>query len=1101
MIQLKNVNFSYEKNQKLALKNINLDVKAGEVVVLCGRSGCGKTSIIRLINGLIPHFYEGDLEGDAYVAGCKTKERPLSEIAKFVGSVFQNPRSQFFNVDTTSELAFGCENQGMVPELIAGRVDAAKDALQLKPLMNRDIFKLSGGEKQQIACGCVYAADPDIVVLDEPSSNLDMESIIRLEDTLLKMKKQGKTIVISEHRLHYLMNVADRFIFMEDGQLMQAYTRDQFKALSLSELREKGLRCTNLDQVQRHSPDDGKQHKHDETFAITIENLVCRRKEAAILSIPSLKIPKGSVVALIGGNGVGKSSLSECLCGILKCSGQIGIYGAPKKAKERAVQSYMVMQDVNHQLFCDSVLAEVTMNLPHEEADTALELLKRMDLSEMADRHPASLSGGEKQRVAICAALCAGKQIIFYDEPTSGLDYGGLQNLCSLVRDSKADTLTSLVISHDLELIMECCTHVLQLKDGKVCAFYPLDEAGTARTKNYFIKKEGTRLNENRRPTSRPTGLRRLIQLAFTKKALMIPSVILSVLASIASFIPYLSIFSIVQEITGAYPNFDASDGEAIIKYGLLAFGGVVLNILFYYFALFLSHLAAFGTSYDLKIDFTTYLAKLPLGFHLNYGSGRLRKITENNIGKAEDFIAHQFPDLAAAMAAPAVMVILLLAVDWRYGAVSLLGIMASYIIQMSGFRGSSVQELMKKGQIVQENMNNASVEYVRGITVVKAFHQTVYSFKRLYRAIKSYTDFVIPYNLKFENSNSLYTALINNLYLFLIPVMILIGINTPADEFQTFASTAIFYLVFVPSISSVMTKVMYSASNCMQVSSCVERMDEILDIAPLPEPDAPEHCRGGDLAFRHVSFSYDEGQERKALDDVSFTAETGKITAVVGPSGGGKSTIANLIPRFYDVTEGCITIGGVDIRDIAGEELTSLVSFVFQDSFLFKQSILENIRMGRQEATREEVIAAAKAARCDDFISALPQGYDTIYGKDGVYLSGGEKQRIAIARAIVKEAPILVLDEATAFSDAENEHLIQKALLALMKNKTVIMIAHRLSTIKNADSILVMEQGRLIEEGTHESLLKQNKKYKQMWDTYTGTLNWKMEKGAENHE
>lgn len=607
-------------------------------------------------------------------------------------------------------------------------------------------------------------------------------------------------------------------------------------------------------------------------------------------------------------------------------------------------------------------------------------------------------------------------------------------------------------------------------------------------------------MSEEKKKTQKPSGLRRMLQLAGTKKGLIIPSVILSALASVASFVPYLCIYFIIVEITKVYPHFDAEHSAAIIRWGWIAFGGVAANVVLYFAALVLSHLAAFGTLYELKIHFTSYLARLPLGFHLNYGSGKLRKITDENIEKVEGFIAHQLPDLVAALVAPVVMIIILFLVDWRFGLVSLIGIVLAFIIEMIGYGGAEAKTMMSNYQSALEDMNNASVEYVRGITVVKAFRQTVYSFNRLHQSIKNYTSFVIPYTLSWENIMSLYTTIVNNIYLFLIPAAILIGMRTPQETYGAFASTVIFYLLFVPSVSSVMLKVMYSATNCMQIGSCVDRMDEVFGKVPLPEPKQPKAAKGGDVVFNQVSFSYDESQDVKALKEVSFTAAKESVTAVVGPSGGGKSTIAHLILRFYDVASGSISIGGADIRDLKIEDLMSVVSFVFQDVFLFKQTLKENIRIGRPDATDEEVIAAAKAAQCHEFISALPNGYDTVYGRDGIYLSGGEQQRVAIARAIVKNAPVLVLDEATAFSDPENEHLIQKALHALMADKTVIMIAHRLSTIRSADKILVMDAGELIEQGTHEELLAENGKYRAMWDTYTQALSWKMTKEVEVH-
>ncbi|HHU07920.1 MAG TPA: ABC transporter ATP-binding protein, partial [Clostridiaceae bacterium] len=403
---------------------------------------------------------------------------------------------------------------------------------------------------------------------------------------------------------------------------------------------------------------------------------------------------------------------------------------------------------------------------------------------------------------------------------------------------------------------------------------------------------------------------------------------------------------------------------------------------------------------------------------------------------------------------------------------------------------------MMDNYQKSLEDMNNASVEYIRGISVVKAFRQTVYSFRRLHDTIKAYTTVVIAYTLSWENSFSLLLALINNIYLFVLPMGILIGMR--ASDYNAFASSFIFYLLFVPSIASVLSKVMYVSTNSMQILSGVEAMDEVLDEPQLPQPLHPKIVTSYDIAFEDVHFSYDKDKETEALSGVNFLAKQGEVTAIVGPSGGGKSTIAHLIPRFFDVSGGCITLGGVDVRETPTSYLMEQVSFVFQDVFLFKQSVAENIRLGNQDATDEQVMSSAKAARCHEFIMALPQRYDTVIGTRGVHLSGGERQRIAIARAIVKDAPVVVLDEATAFADPENEHLIQKAFETLMKNKTVIIIAHRLSTIRSADKIVVVEDGLVVEEDNHEALLSAGGRYAEMWRVYNETTTWTMNRKRE---
>lgn len=593
-------------------------------------------------------------------------------------------------------------------------------------------------------------------------------------------------------------------------------------------------------------------------------------------------------------------------------------------------------------------------------------------------------------------------------------------------------------------------------------------------------------------------GMARLFEIAAIKKPLVITSAVLSALASVASFIPYIAIYYIISQLLAAYPSFATVDTEHLIRFGWLALGGILLNIALYFAALMCSHLAAFGTLYKLKVDFASHLARVPLGFHILIGSGKLRKIMDENIEKIEGFIAHQLPDIVASLVAPIVMLAILMVVDWRLGLAALVGIGVAIYIQMRAYGNDGAKKMMDEYQNALEDMNNAAVEYVRGITVVKAFGQSVYSLRRMFDAIKAYTKMVIPYTLSWENYMSAFTTVVNNIYLFLVPVGVLIAATT--GDYAGFASRFVFYLIFVPSIATVLMKIMYVTSNGMQITGGVERMDEILAAPELPQPDAPKQVKDFNIVFNHVSFAY-AGQETPALTDVTFCAEQGQITAVVGPSGGGKTTIAHLIPRFFDVSAGSICIGGIDVRDMSSEYLMEKVSFVFQDVFLFKQSILENIRLGNQSATNEQVIAAAKAAQCHEFIEKLPKGYHTVIGTAGIHLSGGEQQRIAIARAIVKDAPIIVLDEATAFSDPENEHLIQRAFETLMKGKTVIMIAHRLSTVRGANKILVLDHGRLVEQGSHEALLAVQGRYFDLWTMYNKTLNWKMDrKEAEQH-
>ncbi len=585
------------------------------------------------------------------------------------------------------------------------------------------------------------------------------------------------------------------------------------------------------------------------------------------------------------------------------------------------------------------------------------------------------------------------------------------------------------------------------------------------------------------------SGLARLFQFAMNKKGLMISSIILSALSAVASFVPYFALYQIISNLIEMYPDFNSANMDVVMSNGFLALFGIIANIALYMLSLIASHLAAFGTLFELKLEFANHLSKLPLGLHLLIGSGKLRKIMDENIENIEGFIAHEVPDIVSAMVAPVLMIVLVLMIDWRYGLAVLVCIILAFFIQITYIFKKDAQARMNEHQEALERMNNGAVEYIRGIAVVKAFNQTVKSFTKFYNSIHEYTVNTCEYTMEAKNPMCGFNTVVNNLYLMLIPLGIIIGSTT--KDYEVFASNFIFYIVFVPSISSILTKVMYSTINSMKIVKGVEYMDAILNEEKLKNTDNGKTVENYSVEFKDVTFSYNG--ENNALDGITFQAKSGEITALVGPSGGGKSTIGKLIPRFFDVTAGSILIDGIDVKDMKNEYLMEKVSFVFQDVYLFKQSIMDNILLGKKDTSREEVIKAAKAAQCHEFIMQLPKGYDSIIGENGIHLSGGERQRISIARAIIKDAPIVVLDEATAFSDPENEHLIQRAFHELMKNKTVIMIAHRLYTIKSADNIVVLDRGKLVEQGSHEELLSREGKYYNMWNAYTGTLSWKI--------
>nr|WP_300825038.1 energy-coupling factor ABC transporter ATP-binding protein [uncultured Schaedlerella sp.] len=484
MIELKNVCFTYAGGQADAgIKNIELTVSQGEVILLCGCSGCGKTTVTRLINGLIPHYYEGELSGTAKVLGHTVSETPLYETARSVGSVFQNPRSQFFNVDTDSELAFACENLGMPEQEVRKRVRRAVRELSLEPLSGRSIFELSGGEKQKIACGSVSALNPDIIVLDEPTSNLDTEGIRSLRSVIKKWKEQKKTIVIAEHRLHFMSGIADRVLYMKDGTIAEEYRAEDFFEQPAFFYTERGLRIPNfalLPQMKEGTPDGN--------GTCTLENVHYSYKSAkTVLDIPKLQLPVGKATAVIGKNGAGKTTLMRSICGLLKHDKSVfELNGIRYGAKKRLSVCYQVMQDVNHQLFTESVLDEVLLSMKHEDEGQAERILSGLDLSRLKELHPMSLSGGQKQRVAIASALAADRPMIIFDEPTSGLDFWHMNQVADHIKALMEKDKTVFIVTHDPEFIMACCDYILYLEQGKVQACFPLDEKGTQRMKDFF---------------------------------------------------------------------------------------------------------------------------------------------------------------------------------------------------------------------------------------------------------------------------------------------------------------------------------------------------------------------------------------------------------------------------------------------------------------------------------------------------------------------------------------------------------------------------------------------------------------------------------------
>ena len=576
------------------------------------------------------------------------------------------------------------------------------------------------------------------------------------------------------------------------------------------------------------------------------------------------------------------------------------------------------------------------------------------------------------------------------------------------------------------------------------------------------------------------------------RKVLLPAAMLLSALSALAGMLPYILIWLIVRELL---EHGEITSSGNVVTYAWWAAGMAVASIVLYFAALMSSHLAAFRVESNLRKEAMRQIVRMPLGFFDINTSGRIRKIIDDNAGVTHSFLAHQLPDLAATFLVPLVAAILIFVFDWILGLACIVPVIIAMLV-MGFMMNAEGRQFMKSYMTSLEEMNTEAVEYVRGIPVVKVFQQTIYSFKNFHRCIMNYNKMVFGYTRMWEKPMSLYTVIINGFVFFLAPLAILlIGYS------GNYASVLLNFFLFVlitPVFSQSIMKSMYLNQALGQASEAIGRLENLVAYEHLTVVEHPQPVKEFSIQFEKVSFSY-PGANQKAVDDVSFTIPQGNTVALVGASGGGKTTIARLVPRFWEATEGKVLIGGINVREIAPEELMKYISFVFQNTKLFKTSLLENIKYGNPDATMEEVERAVDMAQCREIINKLPLGLNTKIGTDGTYLSGGEQQRIGLARAILKNAPIIVLDEATAFADPENEHLIQQALKELTKGKTVLMIAHRLSSITDADNILVIDKGKIAEQGTHANLLGKQGIYYHMWNEYQQSVRWTIGKEVSN--
>lgn len=601
---------------------------------------------------------------------------------------------------------------------------------------------------------------------------------------------------------------------------------------------------------------------------------------------------------------------------------------------------------------------------------------------------------------------------------------------------------------------------------------------------------EKEKMAEKKPKEKKRSALNILMQYAGSRKYLTYISIILSGASAVLGLFPFICIFNIIRDVIDIAPDFAAPGvADGLIGQGIIAVVFAFASMIVYFIALMCSHVSAFRIATNIRKTLISHIAKLPAGVTDEIGSGRLRRVANDSAAAAETYLAHNLPDTANVFVTPAAMVIILFIFDWRFGLVSLIPVALSMVV-MSRMMGTAMAEDMKKYKNALEAMNNEAVEYIRGMSVVKTFSQTVHSFSRFKNSIDNYYKFCISYTKQCRAPMVYFQIAVNSTFAFLIALALILCRGDAAISDVTL--NFIFYVIFTPMIATAFTKIMYMGESAMSVNDALKRFDSLLSIEPLKEPEDPKKPADNSVEFNDVTFSYKKSAA-PAVDHVSMKINAGSTVALVGPSGSGKSTVASLAARFRDPDSGRILIGGVDVRDVSKETLVDTVSYVFQDSRLLKMSIADNVRLARPEATDDQVRKALSDAQCDDIISKMPDGIHTVIGTKGIYLSGGEQQRIAIARAILKDSPVLVLDEATAFADPENEVLVHRAFERLAHGKTVIMIAHRLTTIKNADCIYVMDHGRIVESGRHDELVAAGGLYSKMWSDYQSSASWKV--------
>ncbi len=1068
MINFNNVSFEYEDGTGI-ISDLNLDINDGEVVLLCGESGCGKSTLIRMINGLIPNYYKGKLSGKVTVDGHDTAASELHELAEHVASVFQNPKTQFYNVDSTEEMVFSLENRGMSRDEMDERLKRTVKKLRMDNLVGRNLFKMSGGEKQKVACACADTSDADIIVLDEPSSNLDLHTIRELADIIKRWKSEGKTVVIAEHRLYYILPIADRVLYLNNGKIELECSPEELIALGKGKLNDMGLRSTDILNLPVHSKE---VNEKDSVILANFHYIYPGRLQES-LNVPKVKVARNAIIGIVGDNGAGKSTFARALCGLdRRASGSIELKGELLARRRRLKKTFMVMQDVGHQLFTDEVHEEMVFSLEKEDENSEAlisEILGELNLSDKAERHPHSLSGGEKQRVAIGSAVISNRDVIVFDEPTSGLDYRHMKAVSGLIKDLKDKGKTVFIVTHDPELIAECCDELIYMQDGKVLEYGKLTQDMYDR----WLYRTNTLKEKRIVMDDQMTALKRLWQLAHKEHGRLIASIVFAVIGVLGNIIPYVAAAKVIEKLL-----MGVRDINEYILWCVFGVVGFAIKTVFYSIGLALSHKSAFNTLADIRKAMFNKLPKMPLGTIIDSSSGKLKQIIVDEVESMERPLAHMIPEMTANILGAITVWFYLMCVDWRLGFAALISVPVGLLFAATVLIGYA-KDYEGSVRTVQD-MNNSIVEYIHGIEVIKAYNQGDNSYAKFKNRVLKTAEYYFEWMKRIQYKWSLTYSVAPATLVTVLPIGFLMYRNGSIDM-STFITAIMLSMCIVGPIIQALD----FADTFTKVKTTLGTVDEILNGNEQTHKDTPVELTNHSIRLRDVSYSYHKGTQ--VLHNISLNIMEKTTTALVGPSGSGKSTIAKLIAGFWDVEDGSITMGGIELKDIPLEQLYDQVAFVSQDIYLFNDTVMNNIRMGKITATDDEVRRVAEASGCKQLIENLTDGYDTMVGQGGAHLSGGEKQRIAIARAMIKDAPIVVLDEATAYIDPENEAVIQKAIGNLIKGKTVIIIAHRLSTITDADQIVVVDDGTVKASGTHEELLASNDLYRLMWNAHIG--------------